>query len=448
MRWLLLKDLTILRRSPLLVALLVIYPIAIALLMGFALSGGPGKPAIALFNEIPPEQRSFDVAGSRLNADEYLPDLLRSVDVVRADSRAEARRLVREGKVLGAVILPPDITEKLATGREQPTIEVLYNGEDAVKQRYVESVIRARMAEANVALSRRFQQATAGYMQLLLDGGSINVLGREINVLGLRNSHAIVSGAIADLPPDSSLRAPLGQVAQFGRLAIDNLGVSRRVLRSVGQPIAVRQTIVGGRKTPLDTFAAAVSVTVSLMFLTLLLAAGLLALEREEHAFSRLVRGLVSRVGLLAEKIALAALCAFGVTLLMLLALGGFFIELDWGRFPLWLVALAAGAVAFAALGVAIGGLAREVRAASLLAFLLSLPIAFLALVPSGAVSEGLYDVIRVVSAAFPFRATLQALDAALNDAEVGLWAPLAHLALLAVAYTALARLAVGRRFG
>ena len=83
---------------------------------------------------------------------------------------------------------------------------------------------------------------------------------------------------------------------------------------------------------------------------------------------------------------------------------------------PLWLAALAAGALAFGALGVAIGGLAREVRAASLLAFLLSLPIAFLALVPSGAVSAGLYDVIRAVSALFPFKPALQAMDAALND--------------------------------
>lgn len=448
MRWLLLKDLRILRRSPLLVALLIVYPIAIALLIGFALSGGPGKPTIAIYNEIPQQQRSFDVAGSRLNADEYLPDLLRSVNVIRAHSRAQARQLVRDGKVLGAIILPADITQRLSTGREQPTIEVLYNGEDAVKQRFVESTIRARLADANVALSRRFQQATAGYLELLLDGGSINVLGRDVNILGLRNAHAITTGAIDSLPPRSPLRTSLGQVAQFGQTAIDNLGLSRDVLRSVGEPLRVRQTIISGKRTPLDTFAAAISVTVSLMFLTVLLAAGLLALEREEHAFSRLVRGLVSRLGLLVEKIGLAALCAFAVTLLMLLGLGGFFIELDWSRFPQWLLALGAGAVAFAALGVAIGGLAREVRAASLLAFLLSLPIAFLALVPSGAVSGGLEDVIRAVSAAFPFKATLQALDAALNDAPVGLWVPLAHLCALAVAYTALARLAVGRRFG
>ena len=42
------------------------------------------------------------------------------------------------------------------------------------------------------------------------------------------------------------------------------------------------------------------------MFVGLLLAAGLLALERSEHAYSRLVRGLISPSGLLSEKIALS----------------------------------------------------------------------------------------------------------------------------------------------
>ena len=36
MRWLLVKDFQILRRSPLLVALLIIYPVALALMIGFA----------------------------------------------------------------------------------------------------------------------------------------------------------------------------------------------------------------------------------------------------------------------------------------------------------------------------------------------------------------------------------------------------------------------------
>ncbi len=53
MRWLLVKDLQILRRSPLLVVLLVAYPVIISVLIGLALSKGPDKPTIAFVNEVP-----------------------------------------------------------------------------------------------------------------------------------------------------------------------------------------------------------------------------------------------------------------------------------------------------------------------------------------------------------------------------------------------------------
>ena len=119
------------------------------------------------------------------------------------------------------------------------------------------------------------------------------------------------------------------------------------------------------------------------MFICVLLAAGGVALEREERALTRLVRGLVSRERLVIEKGILAAGCSFVVAFAMLAGVSAF-VTLDWSRVGLWLLALGLGALAFGALGVAIGALAREVRAASLLAFLLSLPLAFLALVPAG----------------------------------------------------------------
>jgi ABC-2 type transport system permease protein len=171
----------------------------------------------------------------------------------------------------------------------------------------------------------------------------------------------------------------------------------------------------------------------------------MLALEREEHAFGRLVRGLVSRTTLVAEKVILAALCAWVLAVLLVCGLG-LFVDIAWEKAPLWLLVLALAATAFGAMGVAIGGLAREVRAASLLAFLLSLPIAFLALVPSGSVAPALFDVIQAVSAAFPFRPTLRGLDATLNDTGRSVAGPLAHLVALAIAYGAIARLAL-RRF-
>ena len=181
------------------------------------------------------------------------------------------------------------------------------------------------------------------------------------------------------------------------------------------------------------------------MFVCVLLAAGMLALEREANTFARLTRGLVSGTGVLVEKGLLAGGCAFVVTLAMLCGIGGF-VHLDWGRFPLWVVAIAVSALAFSALGVAIGSLAREVRAASLLAFLLALPLAFMALVPSGSVSGGLYDVISVVSAVFPFKAGLQAIDAAVNGSQPGLGTALPHLVALILLFAAAARFGL-RRF-
>ncbi len=448
MRWLLLKDLQILRRSPFLVVLLIVYPIVIALLIGFSLSRGPDKPKIAVLNEIPVSQRTFDLGGTSVNANEYTSQLFGSVDPTFVHTRAEALKLVKQGKVLAAVILPPDITERLASGTQQATIEIAYNGEDAVKQQYVESVIKSRIADVNQALGKRLEQVTVRYINLLLTGGTLDVFGRQLTVLGLTNAKKVLDAAIASLPRGSNLRPALDQVDRFATLAIDNLGTSTAVLQSVSQPVrAIETNVAGSHRQPLDSYAVAVAVTVSLLFLTVLLASGLLAMEREEHAFARLVRGLVSRLGLLLEKIGLAALCAFVVTFGMVLALGAFFVDLDWGRLPLWVAALAAGALAFAALGVAIGGIAREVRAASMLAFLLSLPIIFLALVPSGAVSSGLYDVVNGISALFPFKPTLQALNNSLNAGDQSVLGPLLHLLAIAVAYTAIARVAL-RRFG
>jgi ABC-2 type transport system permease protein len=312
-----------------------------------------------------------------------------------------------------------------------------------VKRRFVESTIRARVADANAALSDAVLKEAARYIDIVVRGGQVSlpVVG-DVDILGLVRSRALIDAAAARLPENDPGRVALEQVSRFARLAAQNLDVSKPILATIGQPVKVDTTVIAGSRTPLDAFAAAVAVAVSLMFVTLLLAAGLLALEREEHAFARLVRGLVSRSGLLAAKTALAALCAGAVTLLMLAGLAAF-VGLDWGRAPLWVPALALGALAFAAMGVAVGALAREVRAASLLAFGLSLPIAFLALVPSGSVATGLYDVTRVISALFPFKPALDAVDAAISGGGLGL--PLLHLAILALVFGALARVALRR---
>ncbi|MGI8660758.1 MAG: ABC transporter permease [Thermoleophilaceae bacterium] len=444
MRWLLAKDLRILRRSPLLVALLVLYPVVIATLIGFALSRGPDKPQVAFVNQVPDSANEIELGGERIDATRQAGPLFRAIDPVRVDSRDEAIAKVRSGDVLGGLVIPEDTTQKLQAGLEPATIEVFYNAEDPVKASYVRDTIKAQVSDANRALTGKLSEVALGFLDLISTGGRYSFLGRDFEVLGLERSERILTEARADLPRGSPAREEIEQVIAFARLARENLELSDDVLSSVGTPIRVEQTALDGGASPLSSFAVSIAVTVSLMFITLLLAAGTLALEREENAFMRLVRGLVSRTGLLVEKAGLAAVCSLVVCLVMLAGLS-LFVELDWSRFPLWLAALAAGALAFAAMGLAIGTLAREVRAASLLCVMLSLPLAFLALVPSGAVSPALFDAIRVVSALFPFKPALDALDAALNDAG-GIVVPLLHLGALFLAFGAASRLTL-RRF-
>jgi ABC-type multidrug transport system permease subunit len=437
MRWLLGKDLLILRRSRLLVALLIVYPVAIALLIGFAISASPSKPRVAIVDQTPPGE-TITLGGTRIGLSEYTDELFRQVRVVRVPTRTAAASKVTSGDVLAAIVIPPDIVSKISSGVNQAHVEVIYNG-DALKQSFVRSAINSALAQANLTLSEQIKSVSVRYIDLLLTGGQLGVLGSSQNIIGLSHIAPALSAVARHQPPGKD-RATLVRVAAFAAFAARNLGIAKNVLTTVSQPIAVNSTLLHGKRTPLDTYAVVVAVSISLMFICVLLAAGGVALEREEHALARLVRGLVSREALLAEKALLAAACAFVVAFAMLLGVSAF-VALDLSRAGMWVLALAFSALGFAALGIAIGALAREVRAASLLAFLLSLPLAFLALVPSGSVAGGLYSVIGAVSFVFPFKAALQALDTAVNGASPSIGISIAHLVGLTVLFGAFARL-------
>jgi ABC-2 type transport system permease protein len=448
-RWLLIKDLQILRRSPLLVGLLIVYPIAIALMIGFALSSPPSKPTVAFYNQVPKNHGTISLGSQKIDVASYASDLLRSVQPIKVHSRAEAVAAVRDGRALAAVVIPADLPQQIQSlitqGVGSPTVQVYLNGKNPIEREFVNQAISSRVNAVEQAVSKQVLRVAINDLQQVLNGGSVQILGQTVRLLGLRNSRTIVQGALASLPADSPLRPALGQVISFANLAIQGLAFAKPVLGSIGTPLTVNQTEVDGRTTPTDAYAAAIAVIVSLMFVTMLLAAGMLALERTENAYPRLVRGLVTPGRLLSEKVILAAGCATAVTLVMAVFVS-LFVHLDWARFELWVVALAFGSVAFGALGVAIGAIAREVSAASLMAFLVSLPIAFVALIPASAVSGALKTVLDVIAFLFPFKAALQAVSNAFSGTSPGIGLPLVHLAVLAVVFGALATLSM-RRF-
>src|ERR1700729_2612564 len=442
MRWLLLKDLQILRRSPLLVGLLIVYPIAIALMIGFALSSPPSKPTVAFYNEVPKSHATISLGS-------YASELLRSVQPIKVHSQAEAVAAVRDGRALAAVVIPADLPQQIQSlitqGVGSPTVQLYLNGKDPIERQFVDQAISSRINQVEQDVSKQVLRVAINDLQQVLNGGSVEILGQTVRLLGLRNARTIVQGTLASLPADSPLRPALSQVISFADLALQGLAFAKPVLGTIGTPLTVNETQVDGRTTPSSIYASAIAVIVSLMFVTMLLAAGLLALERSENAYPRLVRGLITPGRLLSEKVILSAGCGTVVTLVMAVFVS-LFVHLDWSRFELWVLALALGSVAFGALGVAIGAIAREVSAASLMAFLVSLPVAFIALVPANAVSGTLKSILDVISFVFPFKAALEAISNAFSGASPQIGLPLVHLAVLAVVFGALATLSM-RRF-
>jgi hypothetical protein len=127
MRWLLLKDLQILRRSPLLVALLILYPVIIAVLIGFALSRGPDKPEVAFYNGLAGKSAVVELGGDRIDLARQGSRLFDAIDPVRVDSRKEAIQKVKDGDVLGALVIPGDLASNIQSQLEPGTVEVYYN---------------------------------------------------------------------------------------------------------------------------------------------------------------------------------------------------------------------------------------------------------------------------------------------------------------------------------
>src|SRR5215212_543606 len=167
MRWLLLKDLEVMRRSPLVTALLVLYPIVPAILIGLALSAGPSDPRVAFLNQIP-EGEEVTVGGSEVDPVSAKGEFCDRVECVDVSSETEAREQVESGDVLAAVILPEDFADQVRSlgglTPESPTVKVIVNEEDPVKAQLVEERISTLITEANLIVSRQISESAASYL--------------------------------------------------------------------------------------------------------------------------------------------------------------------------------------------------------------------------------------------------------------------------------------------
>ena len=442
--WLLLaKDLRILGRSPALLAALILYPLVFAVLVGLVVRYASDRPRVA-FVDLDRLPETLTVGGQRFNVPEVISEVQGSVDLVPMDEE-EADRQLATGGIVAEIVVPPGFASKLRGMVESPKL-VLRTARGGLSGR-VEQQTQALVYALNRRLQTAYIKANLAYVKLIVEGGQGSFLGEEFDIVGLDRAAEMLD-EIERTSDNPEIVERARELATFVREARLALGASDQSLRATANPIELEVDTKAGRTWLLSAQLQAYALGLTLAFICVLLAAAALAAERDENVIGRLLRGLVRLVDLVLVKVLLAALVAVGLGLVIALLFGALAEILDvsggepWQRLPLLVVGLALAGAAFGAFGALIGALSRESRTAVLVAFLVTLPLVLVGLVPEGAARAAWW-----AARAFPFSHSVDLFQAALYDTNP--WGTVAREAAwllgLALAFGAAARLAVRR---
>jgi hypothetical protein len=445
--WLLLaKDLRILGRSPALLAALILYPLVFAVLVGLVVRYASDRPRVA-FVDVDRLPETLTVGGQRFNVPRVISEVQGSVDLVPMDEE-EADRQLATGGIVAEIVVPPGFASKLRGMVESPKL-ILKTARGGLSGR-VEQQTQALVYALNQRLQTAYIKANLAYVKLIVEGGQGSFLGNEFDIVGLDRAGEMLD-EIERTSDDPEIRERARELATFVREARLALGASDQSLRATANPIELEIDKKAGRTWLLSAQLQAYALGLTLAFICVLLAAAALAAERDENVIGRLLRGLIRLVELVLVKVLLAAFVAVGLGFAIALLFGAVAEILDvsggepWQRLPLLVVGLALAGAAFGAFGALIGALSRESRTAVLVAFLATLPLVLVGLVPEGAALAAWW-----AARAFPFSHSVDFFQAALYDTNP--WGTLVREAVwllgLGLGFGAAARLAVRRLLG
>ncbi len=430
------KDLRVLHRTPVLLAILVVYPLLIAGLVGLVAGYASSKPRVALVDEdgLPAK---LVLGGHTFDVQKTIDRVSGEVQLVRLDAD-EAKRQLANGKLIATLTVPPGFVARLRQMVESPKLE-LETTKGGLADR-VRQQVQALVFNLNRELQQAYIDANLRYVQMIREGGRGEFLGRSYDVLGLRGTEDILRG----LPPSP----PRDRILDFVRTAGLALDQTDNALEATAHPIELVEVPERGRTAALSAQVQAYALGLTITFLALVLAAGALAGERDEKVIGRLARGLVRPWELVAAKVALSAVVASALGLAVAVAFGTIIQAGDvtggepWRRLPLLAGALLLAGAALGALGALLGALSREARTASLVALMVSLPVVFLGLIPSE-----VFPAAGWVSAPLPFVHGVRLFSSALYDVDPwgGVAREAAWLAGLTAAYGVATRLGMRR---
>ncbi|HWG92240.1 MAG TPA: ABC transporter permease [Candidatus Thermoplasmatota archaeon] len=369
------KDARILARSPILLGTLLLYPLLLVLVVGLAFANPPDAPTLAVVNgdaDSPPEtlggreyttQHFLDLAGRNVNLQLVEPE-------AGVAPEETARRLVREGRVDGALFIPKGFLRDAKELGKSVNVTLIVDESDPLRAGAAEAAVRAALQQFGTFVVNEKIEGVKAFLRLAKDGSEY--------AISVADAEDAVRTARDQLSPGSSGYRGLTEtlrLLQFIHLGLNN---SEPVLQGTAVPIRVASESVTSGVIDLRDVVLPAAATFSIFWAGTLAASAIVAEEREGAAYRR-VRASPTPFGVfLAAKGTLTLLLVVVQAVLLVLVA-----DLVWARPPaphgLVALALAAAALAAAGLGVFLASFARSPGEASLFSVLALVPQMFVA---------------------------------------------------------------------
>lgn len=373
---LLLKDLRLVLRNRALLVALLAYPIVLALALGSAFQEPPQTLELAVVNE-DESGATVDLGGTELSVNDLLDAARSFANVHRAPSEEAALRMLRAGDVDAALIIPPNFMEDLARLGSNATLELVVDESDPVRAGVAQNAVEGAIDTFIERIVQKKIDDVVELLRLTAEGGTTQLLGTRIDVLGIDASIQRLNETRDSLPPNSPEVAKVQEVIDFLEFARTFLASSERFLTTTAVPLQVQTRGLTTEQATLASVALPGALVLGIFWTGSLAAALLSARERETGAHRRLAAAPGTRASQLASKTIIALLTAL-LPATIVLAAGILLLDASVIDPAMATLALALAALAAASLGALAAALARNTGGAALLAVLALIPMLLL----------------------------------------------------------------------
>ena len=422
--WTLLKkDAKVIARSRLLLVTLVIYPLIIVAIIGYAFSEPTDRIPIAILNKdvdangtphvgyiqnpLDETQQGILVSTTQLIEgvpSEGVPGLREFAELVPVTTEEDGRRLLLRGEVQALVVFPAGFVEALIGFSESASVRIIVDQSDVVRANVTEILVRGVMQE----LQERYVQQKVTFVVDAIDQ-SLNPAPSDRLYPGFKRGaswlRTIIQNNSAEL--DSKEKEDLEKLAGFLDEVEEVLGDSRGIVDSVAKPVQARtEGEKSGHLFVRDLIVPA-ALGLSIFWTGSLATSSLIVYEREAHAYRRLGITPTGRWTIVGSKMVLTSFIILVQSIFILFAAA-----LAWDtridNFPLTVLLITMSTFASIGLGIFLGGISKDVNGTVLLAVLTTFPMLFVSglFYPVSFMPEG----AQILARLFPLTYTVEGL--------------------------------------